>query len=491
MKRAIPGQQGLILAVAFIAAACLRFTLIGDKSLWVDEATTIAIARTEWRDFLAVTTRSELNMCFYNLLLRSWLRVGSSEAWIRGLSAMFSLATLPVLYSLAKQLISRQAAVLAVPLMAVYAILIQYAQEARGYSLFVLLVTASWWLFVRCSRQSGAWNLFFYTMVNVLVGYTHFYGLLVLPAQLIALLIIRPPNVRRCAACIFISLLCSLPIALFLATRNVGQGDWVREHSTLNLPGVLYALAGSFHQANRTWADVLAAVYYLSILGGFAIWWRRSRPNQASILVLAAGFLAPLGVALAAATVIPLFLPRYLLVCLPPFVLLGAFGVSQFSKALRTCVLAVILVTSLCADRYYFFTLQKEEWRSVCEFLIRHAKRGDTIILYAPLARWPIEYYARRAGRVDLLPMISYPVWNSSFEAEGEYAYSRRFPVPDAALADQIATGYQRVWLILSHDGFKTLGRDAVSRSLQRQLRSHFGPPSETLFYGVKVLLYD
>lgn len=474
-----------------MAAACLRFSLIGDKSLWVDEAMSIAISRTEWRDFIHVTTRSELNMSFYHVLLHLWLRAGSSEAWIRGLSAAFSLVTLPMIYVMGKQLISRQAATLAASLIAIHAIHIQYAQEARSYSLFVLLVAVSWWLFLRCTLRPGLWNLVFYTIANILLAYTHFYGLLTIPSQIIALLIIRPPRGWRCAVAIFISLLCSSPIAVFLATRNVGQANWIYERPGINLPDILYALSGSFYEANRAWADVLAGIYGVSIVGGCAIWWRRSRPNQVSVVVIMAGFFVPLGLALAGALVKPLFLPRYLLVCLPPFVLLATFGLSQFPMSLRTCMFAITLVTSICADGYYFSNLEKEEWRSVCQSLIKQARPSDTIILYAPMARWPVEYYAKRMGRPELLSMIAYPRWNASFEMNGEYAYSRHFPLPDVALAERVAARNQRVWLILSHDGFERLGRVAVSRNLQALLRSYFGQPHERLFYGVKVILYD
>jgi mannosyltransferase len=491
MKATSPVQERLVLILALLTATFLRFTLLGDKSLWADEATSIAIAGTKWWDFGAVTMRSELNMAFYHLLLFPWLRVGSSESWIRGLSVMFSLATLPMLYGLAKQLIGRQAARLALLLTAVHAVHVQYAQEARGYSLVVLLVTASWWLFVQCAQRPGFWNVISYTIINVLLAYTHFYGMLVPPAQMIVLILVRRPGAWPCVASISVALLCFVPIAFFLATRNSGQGDWIREQKTLNLPGILYALTGSFYEAHQAWAHILPAAYCVSITCACALSGRCSHDDQPSLLILLVGFCVPLGLAICAAMVNPLFLPRYLLICLPPFVLLAALGLSQFSKGLRTCVLGTILLTSFCADHYYYSTVTKEAWRSACELLIGQARHGDTIILYAPLARWPFEYYVRRDGRSDLLSLVSYPRWNALFEVNGEYAYSRHFPMPDNALTDLVAARYERVWLVLSHDGFEKLGRAAVSRSLQGRLNLHFGAPREVQLDGVRILLYQ
>src|ERR1700760_1253392 len=94
----------------------------------------------DWYNFARLLWRREANMSLYYLLLRGWIHLGSSETWIRALSVFFALAPLPVIYLLGKRLFSRRAGMVACVLMAVNAFHIRYSQEARAYTLVVLLV---------------------------------------------------------------------------------------------------------------------------------------------------------------------------------------------------------------------------------------------------------------------------------------------------------------------------------------------------------------
>jgi mannosyltransferase len=92
----------------------------------------VEIARLPWRPFFYVLRHREINMALYYVLLHVWLSLGSTEAFIRGLSVLFSLATVPVLYALGVRVGGRMAGLLAAWLLAINAYHVRYAQEARG-----------------------------------------------------------------------------------------------------------------------------------------------------------------------------------------------------------------------------------------------------------------------------------------------------------------------------------------------------------------------
>src|SRR5438045_8948528 len=79
-------------------AVLLQFHDIGAKSFWFDEGVSTQLARLDWYNFLRLLWRREANMSLYYLLLRGWLHFGGSESFVRSLSVLPGLATLPVVY---------------------------------------------------------------------------------------------------------------------------------------------------------------------------------------------------------------------------------------------------------------------------------------------------------------------------------------------------------------------------------------------------------
>src|SRR5579864_6808927 len=86
----------LLLAATLAIGAITRLLFLGRKSFWLDEGASVALARLPWRAFVERLSTHEANMAVYYLLLRGWLAFGQSEFWIRTLSVIPGVATLPV-----------------------------------------------------------------------------------------------------------------------------------------------------------------------------------------------------------------------------------------------------------------------------------------------------------------------------------------------------------------------------------------------------------
>ena len=121
-------------------------------------------------------------------------RSGSSEGFIRALSVVFSVATIPVVYALGHRLFGRKTGLLAAWLLAANAYHVRYAQEARGYALVVFLAALSTWLLVRNLQdpRRARWGI--YALVSALAVYAHFYAALILLAQAGSLMFLPPEN---------------------------------------------------------------------------------------------------------------------------------------------------------------------------------------------------------------------------------------------------------------------------------------------------------
>jgi mannosyltransferase len=177
--------DAILLVVITLAAAALRFHFIGAKSFWLDEGFSFGIARLPWRQMVLDLWHHDLNMSLYFVLLHFWLALGSSEGFIRVLSALFSVGAIPVVYALGARLLGHPGGLLASWLLAVNAFHIRYAQEARSYALVVFLAALASWLFVKNIEEPAAarWNA--YSAVCVLCTYSHFYGALIVVAHIV------------------------------------------------------------------------------------------------------------------------------------------------------------------------------------------------------------------------------------------------------------------------------------------------------------------
>src|SRR5437879_7948044 len=133
----------LTLLVVLGAAILLRLRCVTCKPFWFDECFSVEVARIGWGNFLRLLWWREANMSLYYLLLRIWLRFGQGEFFIRSLSVVIAVATLPAIYWLARLLYDRRVALMAAGLFAFNAYSVRYAQEARSYALFLLLATVS------------------------------------------------------------------------------------------------------------------------------------------------------------------------------------------------------------------------------------------------------------------------------------------------------------------------------------------------------------
>ena len=136
-------ERGQLLYVSglTLVAGILRFYLIGEKSIWLDESFSLWIARQDlwegWRWLIEVDQHPPL----YYSLLHFWIGLfGSLEGAVRAFSALASVLTIPVFYAGCRRLLDPATAGIAVFILAISPFHVQFAQETRMYALLTLEV---------------------------------------------------------------------------------------------------------------------------------------------------------------------------------------------------------------------------------------------------------------------------------------------------------------------------------------------------------------
>jgi mannosyltransferase len=406
----------ILLALVTLLAAFLRMHALTAKSFWLDEGLSVEIARLPWPRLLHALWFGDANMSLYLVLLRSWLTFGHSEGFIRSLSVLFSVATVPLIFFLGARLFGRRAGLLAALLLAINAYHIRYAQEARGYAMVVFFAVLATWLLARNLQDPSSAHWGIYAAVCALATYSHFFGALLVPAHAISLLSRRREEIpwRKFVGNLLAYGAMILPIAIYVVLQaGTAPIAWVPplQPDSLLLHGVDFS--GVYGRTLLT-LDVLA----IGIAAFGAARVRRIVEHTGDAWgysLLFSWLVAPVVVVVTVSLVKPIFVPRYLILCLPALLLLVSVGITRLRPAVLSWGLFVAI--SVCAIkgdiRYYQydFEMRRQDWRAVTSYVFDHAQPGDSIFFYHSGGEAPFAYYSWIQNSSSLRPKTLNEHW--------------------------------------------------------------------------------
>lgn len=155
----------------------LRFHNITAREFWYDEAFSGIVVRYNWNDMLSKSLQ-DVHPPAYYIALKAWSGAfGTSELALRSLSLLFGVATIPLVYLLARRLSNETTALVAAILVTFNPFLIAYSQEARSYAMFGFIALVAIYLLV--IKQ------YFLASILILIAFlTHYgfaFGIILLP----------------------------------------------------------------------------------------------------------------------------------------------------------------------------------------------------------------------------------------------------------------------------------------------------------------------
>jgi 4-amino-4-deoxy-L-arabinose transferase-like glycosyltransferase len=403
----------LFVLAATAVAALLRFAALGHESIWLDEAYSLDIARTGYRDLLSGRVYDPGNPAGYFLLLRAWLDLTGSASieTARALSALAGTLAVPAVWLLARTLaVPRRATWLACGLVALSPPLVYLSQEARAFALLATVATLAAAAAARIERDSRplAWAGF--AAAGVAMVHLHYYGFFVLAVLGIDLLVWACRGGRREV----------LRLALAAAAVALGFAPY--------LPTFVRQLGAGAARSKETWWQHLALLPSFSVVGRTLVWkeagalpvaacaalvvlavfvplaWllARARPWPRLAAVLALGLPALVGLV---ALKVPMVHSHYLSVVFPALLLLIACALDAGLKGrvglgLWVPAVALAVLTPAALARLYLVR-HKTDWRAVAAAVERRG--GDLpVYFYEDLGAGPFAYYLPGATRHEL-----------------------------------------------------------------------------------------
>jgi len=430
--RARVGPSAAILSASVAVLLGLALWRAGEPNFWGDEVVSIRLARRSWGRLLSGAIYDLVHTPVFYSLLKPWIRVfGEGELRMRLLPIACGVLSLIPAALLCRELrLSRRACALAFAFAATSGFLVYYSQELRPYSLLLLASSTSMWAFarvaVRPEPRPTDWALL--AAAQAALGVSHYYGWLTIGAAGLYLLVVRPARVLRFVLATLPAVAAFLPWAVLVLRRIHGGLSLTKNLKQLTPPGPVDALGfysgivGPFRAfLPASQVVVGTAVFLLPAL------WITARALRASRLPAdgtadargAVGFLAtfafvPLLVSLLVSWFLrPVFLGRYLIGSVYPFLLLCAVGIDAIPvPALRWAVAAASLGWSAYGavdritrpDRIAWGRLVAALKLPACQFT--SAGGGRTIYVLGSTNRRGVWYYKRRLGVVGKVVVL-------------------------------------------------------------------------------------
>jgi mannosyltransferase len=463
-------RRGITVALIAVVGLCLRLFCLNCKPFWFDEAFSVEVARVTWLNFLHLLWWREGNMSLYYLLLRPWLHIGQNPFFIRSLSALIAAATIPVIYWLGSLLYDRRAALIATALFAFNAYHIRYAQEARSYALFALLGTLSSGFLVAFLKRPTPTNRRAYLLSSILSIYAHFYALLLIVAQWLALRWIAPAgpdseepgtveeswlrNAREMRKSWRIIAAGAIPVLVFVAKTGAGPIKWIKR------PGAADLLRFAEDMTNGWPVVYLAGGGFALLAVGSHLLKRPRTWNEWRVQFLSIWTLFPIVLTVMLSFARPVFLPRYMIFCIPALVILTAAGIASIRPVWVSGILAgaLLLLSAASVPSVYSHDFDNERDGSIAasEFILDHSLPADAVVFHIAETRIPYEYMrSLRSGQnttspgfeAHFGPEIVFPNHGSGLD----YRDFTGKPSPEF-LRHELPL-YSNVWVMLMNNG--------------------------------------
>jgi 4-amino-4-deoxy-L-arabinose transferase-like glycosyltransferase len=220
-----------IVAGLTVLAAGLRLATLGAQSYHHDEIVTASrVLRGSFGHAMDVVGFSESAPPLYYVLGWLWAQaLGTGEFGLRSFSALAGIATVPVAYLLGLELRDRRAGILAAALVAVNPMLVWYSQEARSYSLVVLLGAVATLYFVRALAGGRRSDLLGWGVVSALALATHYFAIFPIAIEGLWLGWRRGREAAAGLGIVAVTAFALAPLAIHQAAQ--GHADWIGDHS--------------------------------------------------------------------------------------------------------------------------------------------------------------------------------------------------------------------------------------------------------------------
>jgi uncharacterized membrane protein len=483
-------KETIIFAVILIVAFFLRLYRLGFHDLWYDEVYSVIISKKFWQDW---------NPPFYFALLNYWIRIfGTSEFSLRLPSLIFSVAGIPFIFLLGKHLFNEKVGISASLIMSLSPFHLWYAQEARPYSLSILLGLVSTYFLYRALIEEKVKFWFYFVLFSVLGVYSnisHFHFIL-LVGQIVSTALFIKKKLWLKVLCFLLVLFFSIPyLPKFIAKLEyIKAGFWPPEPT-------FKSLVITFENFNLGYNTAFPVYLISNLLAGFFLvraffaikknkQWRK---NFSFVLIL---FVLPIAlIYIVSKILVPVYIDRGLIIFSPYYYLILALGIeSVYNRRIKGFVIISSFLLLLVGIYGYYqdwmFTsfehtkgaYIKKPFKPTVRFIESNFKIGDIVAHTNYSSQIPFKFYTQRKEIFQnflFAPGMIDTNWQRPYYSGGT----------NICVKDVNLTQGSRIWVIFSEWSRKG-NLDNNARGVKKELDSWYKSDLSLEFDGLWIFRY-
>ncbi|HEX8288075.1 MAG TPA: hypothetical protein VF556_08770 [Pyrinomonadaceae bacterium] len=454
--------------VAFLAIGCLylfaRFWNLTASCLVFDEIFSVHASSLPWNELFKFIALDLIHPPFFYIVLKIWtLLGGESLLWLRLFPVCWSvLAIAPFLLFCRELKLENREMLFAFIFIAVNGSLIKYAQGVRMYSLLFCLGHFSLWLFVKFLEAKSKTVLFWLFFVNFLLIYTHYFGWLIIAAELAAVAIYKFDKLKSFLLLLALWIAGFLPWAAavyFASKTGTGFGQnlgWAGKPGIFDVALLILTIHEPFYWQQSNIAA--ASLWFLTIplalicLAAIVLNWKNSKIRFLAIFVF-----LPISFAFIISHLFPFSVwgVRHLIITVSPYALLSGIALNKIHlKSLKIGAFCLIGVLIIIGGAVHFTRKTPNFIWCAWENLAVRATETDksnkiTIYAFEDLVAYHIWFATKDDESVDVVSIKNYP----GIEEDKQYFLPRGFEEVKTANPDAIAG--ERFWIAFRDRSWK------------------------------------
>jgi NADH:ubiquinone oxidoreductase subunit 6 (subunit J) len=418
----------LSIVVFLVSGLYLRLYQLGEQSLWLDEG-------TSWKYvsqnpigvlFLDLFRPSQAYPLFHILLKVAIRLLGDSEWVLRLPSAIAGGLAVPVMFCLGYALRGWVLGLSAAGMLLVSPFAISQAQDAKVYSLVLLIVLLLAWSLIRIIEKQDFSSVSVFLFIVIVGVFTHRFILFSILGCVVVWVVLTRNSYRYwiLALSVFIGVLLVIGLIALQDIQNAGgQFNRILPHEALWLTLGRFSFNLWPGEIPLLWLMPFTLLFLFGLLCLFIdIYQQHHYKGAITILVL---FVVPMLIFGSILYQRPLYEPRYLTSIFPFCLLILAWSVPEVSiRRWTSRQLMRLIITIPVWGWVMLVTFQalylpergvlsgdtiKEDYRSAVRHLARYVHPTDMVLIYPDSVIPLYEYYAPRVVTFALPQPYSYP----------------------------------------------------------------------------------
>lgn len=384
-----------------IAAFAIRLINLGKLNLWFDEGVSAETIHKGLSFIIKDSFTAEPNPPLHNILMYYWVQIfGDSEFFFRFPSAIFGALSISLVYLIGKKYVSKEVGLLSAILIIGNPFYLYYSQEARAYSMFAFIALSSVYYFPSGFEWKDKRK---YVLATLLVPWAHAYGVFLILAQNIYILIKSYKRNLGIEEKIFLktwikfqSIIILIASTWYLAfilnsEKYLNRIKWIKPVTPIDV----FDLFKSFLGSGEVIALLLLAMSFL--LAIFA-----KRKNKHDLLLITIwpllSILLPI---LIGHFWVPFFMGRYSIAASMVVVILILTPMDSFLKKSKSTYFFLIFLAVLFnvyQTLSYFKTMRKDHWTEAIQIIQESDQKQSIVVLEQFYESSSLDYYLRKRG---------------------------------------------------------------------------------------------